>query len=196
MPDSTLRRSSTRARSPEHWLGVPHQWHTELSTVGTSNVTVTKSINTSVTLSPRSSRSNGSCAKSGDWSDARGCPWHVTRTAPHRQSDQWNDHRFQPTLCSEFSVNGNVSRHLPRRGFFAVQPGVAGNPATPGYRPTRRAGGRAHRSIDTHWPAETATDVPMHRGGCTAPYGLVVPLAFRRWADKEGGEIAGLRRKR
>ena len=49
MPDSTQRRSSTRARSPEHWLGVPHQWHTGHSTVGTGNVTVTKSINTSAT---------------------------------------------------------------------------------------------------------------------------------------------------
>jgi hypothetical protein len=49
MPDSTLRRSSTRARSLEHWLGVPHQWHTGHSTVGTGNVTVTKSINTSAT---------------------------------------------------------------------------------------------------------------------------------------------------
>jgi hypothetical protein len=28
MPDSTLRHSSARARSLEHWLGVPHQWHT------------------------------------------------------------------------------------------------------------------------------------------------------------------------
>jgi len=49
MPDSTLRRVSTRARSPEHWLGVPHQWHTERSTIGTGNVSVAKSINTSAT---------------------------------------------------------------------------------------------------------------------------------------------------
>ena len=49
MPDSAMRRTSTRARSLKHWLGVPHQWHTELSTVGSGNVTVTKSINTSAT---------------------------------------------------------------------------------------------------------------------------------------------------
>ena len=69
---------------------------------------------------------------------------------------------------------GNASRYVPRRGFSAAQPGVAGIPATPGYRPTRRAGGRAHRSIDTHGPSETATDGALHRGNFTAPHGLSV----------------------
>jgi hypothetical protein len=78
-------------------------------------------------------------------------------------------------------VLGNASRYVPRRGFSAAQPGVAGIPATPGYRPTRRAGGRAHRSIDSHGPAETATDGALNRGNFTAPHGL--PVAHNKNAD-------------
>ncbi len=67
------------------------------------------------------------------------------------------------------------SRYLPRRGFSVAQPGVAGTPATPGYRPTRRAGGRAHRCIGTHGLAETAANGALNRGGFTARHGRVVP---------------------
>jgi hypothetical protein len=73
-----------------------------------------------------------------------------------------------------FSELGNTSRYLPRRGFSAAQPGVAGTPATPGYRATRCGCGRGQRAIDTLGLAETATDEPLNHGSFTAPHGLVI----------------------
>ena len=73
-----------------------------------------------------------------------------------------------------FSELGNASRYLPRRGFSAAQPGVAGTPATPGYRAMRCGCGRGQRAIDTHGLAETATDRALNRGNFTAPHGLVI----------------------
>ena len=93
-------------------------------------------------------------------------PWAdgTTPSASKYQTNRVRHLKSRPTMQ-------RVAHYLPRRGFSAAQPGVAGNPATPGIRthaPTKRSSAPVHRHPPAHrdrnrWPVES----PSHRRNVT-----------------------------